>query len=469
MNNGFQNLSAEKQKQVLETASDMEKPCSPAEVRERLDRTENGGVKNSIKNCLTVFRLDEVLHQSIRYNLFTEKTDIVKPLWWHKRSPVMNETDVNYLMLYLEENYGLSVEAKISRAISIIADKNKYHPIQEKLKSLVWDGEKRIENALPHFLGVEKNEYTCAAMQLFMLGAIHRIFRPGCKFEIMLCLVGGQGAGKSTFFRFLAIKDEWFSDDLKKLDDENVFRKMQGHWIVEMSEMIATANAKSIEDIKSFLSRQRETYKVPYDKQPDDKLRQCVFGGTSNTLDFLPLDRTGNRRFLPIMVYPERSELHIMADEKASRAYIEQMWAEAMVIYRSKKYQLSLSKEMEQYLKEFQKQFMPEDTKAGMIQGFLDSYNGNMVCSKMLHKEALNHPFDEPKQWEIREINDIMNNSIVGWKQFTNPRHFAGYGRQKGWERDNQIVTTETNSLDGFVELTEEEAKQMELPFGNTG
>ena len=92
-----------------------------------------------------------------------------------------------------------------------------------------------------------------------------------------------------------------------------------------------------------------------------------------------------------------------------------------------------------------------------------------MVCSKMLYKEALNHPFDEPKQWEIREINDIMNNSIVGWKQFTNPRHFAGYGRQKGWERDNQSVTTGTNSLDGFVELTEEEAKQMELPFGNTG
>lgn len=158
MNSEFQNLSVEKQKQVLETASDMEKPCSPSEVRERLDRTENGGVKNSIKNCLTGFRLDEVLHQSIRYNLFTEKTDIVKPLWWHKRSPVMNETDVNYLMLYLEENYGLSVESKISRAISIIADKNKYHPIQEKLKSLVWDGEKRIENALPHFLGVEKNE-----------------------------------------------------------------------------------------------------------------------------------------------------------------------------------------------------------------------------------------------------------------------------------------------------------------------
>ena len=133
----------------------------------------------------------------------------------------------------------------------------------------------------------------------------------------MLCLVGGQGAGKSTFFRFLACKDEWFSDDLKKIDDDNVFRKMQGHWIIEMSEMIATANARSIEDIKSFLSRSKETYKVPYATEPEDRLRQCVFGGTSNALDFLPLDRSGNRRFLPIMVHPEQAEVHILEDEAA--------------------------------------------------------------------------------------------------------------------------------------------------------
>lgn len=70
-----------------------------------------------------------------------------------------------------------------------------------------------------------------------------------------------------------------------------------------------------------------------------------------------------------------------------------------------------------------------------------------------------------PQQWEIREINDIMNNSVEGWKQFTNPRHFSGYGRQKGWERDNKPVATGTNTLDGFTELTEEEIKQMELSF----
>ena len=29
-----------------------------------------------------------------------------------------------------------------------------------------------------------------------------------------------------------------------------------------------------------------------------------------------------------------------------------------------------------------------------------------------------------------------MNTVVTGWKPFSNPRMFAGYGRQKGWERD---------------------------------
>ena len=269
-----------------------------------------------------------------------------------------------------------------------------------------------------------------------MLGAISRVFEPGCKFELMLCLVGGQGSGKSSFFRLLAGRDDWFSDDLKRLDDENVYRKMQGHWIIEMSEMIATANAKSIEEIKAFLSRQKETYKVPYETHPADRLRQCVFCGSSNTMDFLPLDRTGNRRFVPVLVRPERAEIHVLEDEAASRAYLAQVWAQAMEIYRSGDFRLCFSREMEDYLRQHQRDFMPEDTKAGLIADYLDQCGEKIVCSRQLFREALGRGTEEPKQRDIREINDIMNNTITGWKAFSNPRHFPSpYGRQKGWER----------------------------------
>ena len=439
-------------------------PRNAREVKAMLESTEKGGVRNSIRNCLTVFQNDPLLSGAIAKNLLTERIDIIKPIGYHRTGTAITDTDMNYLLLYLEETYGLTSEKKIAAAIGIVANENGYHPIRDYLNGLSWDGTERIRTCLHHFLGADSDQYTYEALRLFLLGAIHRAFHPGCKFEVMLCLVGGQGAGKSTFFRLLAVKDEWFSDDLRKLDDDNVYRKLQGHWIIEMSEMIATANAKSIEEIKSFLSRQKEVYKIPYETHPEDRLRQCVFGGTSNALDFLPLDRSGNRRFLPVMVYPEQAEVHILDDEAASRAYMEQLWAEAMTIYRSGDFKLSFSPEMVRYLKEHQRDFMPEDTKAGMIQAYLDRYTGSIVCSKQLFREALNHPFDEPKQWEIREVNDIMNHCVTGWHYFSNPRMFPEYGRQKGWERETPATDTSNGAEkipEGFVEVTE----QMELPF----
>ena len=153
-----------------------------------------------------------------------------------------------------------------------------------------------------------------------------------------------------------------------------------------------------------------------------------------------------------------------MEDEAASRSYLQQVWAEAMTIYRAGGWKLTFSPEMVRYLKEHQKNFMPEDTKAGMIQAFLDSYTGDTVCSKQLYKEALNHAFDEPKQWEIREINEIMNQCVTGWTYFSNPRSFAGYGRQKGWKREKAATGSGNQAAeipDGFLEITE----QIEMPF----
>ncbi len=422
------------------------------EVRESLSVTEKGQPANTIGNCRTVFCRDPLLRGAIRLNLLTDRVDIVRDLGWRRNTSALTDTDVKYLLLYFEQNYGLTSEKKMTAALSIVANENCYHPIQDVLNGLVWDGTPRIRSCLHHFLGADESDYVEEMLKHFLLGAIRRVFSPGSKYEEMLCLVGGQGAGKSSFFRLLAIRDEWFSDDLKKLDDDRVYLKLQGHWIIETSEMLATSSAKSIEEIRSFISRQKETYRTPYEAQPKDRLRQCVFGGSSNTLDFLP-----------IMIYPENAEVHILEDEDASRAYLLQVWAEAMTIYRSGKYSMKFSKSIQRQLVEVQKDFMPEDTEAGQIQGFLEHYTGSMVCSKQLFKEALGHTYDEPKRWQLHNINEIMNTVVTGWKPFSNPRMFAGYGRQRGWERDvsgNELPGNE----DGFVELSEEECRQLELP-----
>lgn len=425
---------------------------SVEDIQTDLARNNKGNVCQSIDNCMTVFQRDPLLKGAIRKNELSGKIDIVGNLGWERTSSSLTDTDVYQLHWYLEKEYGLKNERNINKAMNIAASENRYHPIREYLEQLVWDGKYRIGRLLPKYLGAEEDAYTREIIQLLMLAAIRRVYEPGCKYEIMVCLVGGQGAGKSTFFRFLAIKDEWFSDDLKRMDDDNVYRKMQGHWIIEMSEMMATVNAKSIEDIKSFISRQKETYKIPYETHPEDRPRQCVFVGTSNSMDFLPLDRTGNRRFAPILVHPDRVEKHILEDEKEARNYIIQAWAEAMELYRSGQHELKLSKDTEIYLRQMQKEFMPEDAKVGIIQLWLDELSQDYVCSIMIYKEAFDHEYDTPKDWELKEINNVMNNSISGWEKISSHR-FAEYGIQRGWRR---VV-----DKDGFHKLPE----YTETPF----
>ena len=245
------------------------------EVRSNLQETGSGQVKQTIGNVVYALGHDPLLAGALRKNELTGRVDIVKSMPWKRTSPPMNETDGNQIRLYLEHNYQLTSERCISIGLSVSAGNNSFHPIRDRLEGLVWDGEERIGRALHHFLGAEENEYTAEVLKMHMLAAISRIYFPGCKYDIALCLVGSQGGGKSTFFRFLAIEDEWFTDDLRRLEDKRVFEKMNGHWIIELSEMSAIAAARSIEETKAFISRQRETYRMPYEKYAEDRPRQC--------------------------------------------------------------------------------------------------------------------------------------------------------------------------------------------------
>lgn len=418
-----------------------------------LSANENGKIIQSIGNCVKAILYDKRLKDMFRYNEMTGMVEIFDA-WWRKESPVnLSDTDMDNLRLYLETVYGLTHEKNIPRAVNIIAHQKSYHPIREYLEGLKWNGERCIENFLPKYLGAEKSDYVSQATKLTTLGAIERIYHPGAKFEVMLCLVEDkQGGGKSTIARFLAIRDEWFTDDVKNLDDENIYRKLQGHWIIEFSEMLATANTKTVEAIKAFLSRQKDTYKIPYDKYPHDFPRQSIFIGTTNNLDFLPNDKTGNRRFIPVRVNSELAEVHPLENEAETRAYIDQVWAEAMEIYRSGDYKLTFPKKLQKTLSEVQQEFTPEDPKVGIIQEWLDNCKYSSVCSRMLYKEALGRDFQEPKDWELREINNIMNKSIVGWRKHPTSDskvRIRGYGKQRAWDR---IVPEKKVPVD-FIQL----------------
>lgn len=170
-------------------------PARSSKTRHR----RQGAAREVIENYRSVLAEDPQLRGHIRLNLLTDRVDIVGDIGWQRECSALTDTDVQYLLWYCERNYQLGNEKKLRAALAIVANENSYHPIRQALESLTWDGRSRIRDCLHHFLGAEVSDYVEEVLRHFLLGAIKRVFEPGCKYEEMLCLVGGQGAGKSSF------------------------------------------------------------------------------------------------------------------------------------------------------------------------------------------------------------------------------------------------------------------------------
>ena len=74
--------------------------------------------------------------------------------------------DIKYLLLYFEENYGLTIEKKIQDAVMVIANENRYHPVRDFLNALQWDGTERIRYCLHRFLGADADDYTLSLIHI---------------------------------------------------------------------------------------------------------------------------------------------------------------------------------------------------------------------------------------------------------------------------------------------------------------
>ena len=153
-------MNSESQSLVPATQRAESEELTVDEVRESLSTTEKGQPANTIGNCRTVFCQDPLLRGAIRLNLLTDRVDIVRNLGWRRSTSALTDTDVKYLLLYFEQNYGLTSEKKLMAALSIVANENCYHPIQDVLNSLVWDG-KPPDTLLPASLSGSRREQLC--------------------------------------------------------------------------------------------------------------------------------------------------------------------------------------------------------------------------------------------------------------------------------------------------------------------
>ena len=386
-------------------------------------------IKPTINNFYTL--IGKHYGESLRLNEMTGKPEFKRHGGWIE----WTDTEESRMRSYFESTYSMYSKDRLTDALLIFFQNNKTNPLLEILNSLEWDGKPRVEQFLHDVMKADDTEYIRECSRLIFAGGVHRAYRPGCKFDDMIVLIGGQGAGKSTIVRWLNMEDQFYQE-IKTIAGKEGIEAIRGVWIGEVSELMAMTRVKEAEAVKAYITSQKDSYRPPYQKNVQTIPRRCVFIGTTNNPQFLT-DKTGNRRFYPVKVNADGYKL--LDHEKEVREYIRQAWAEAVQMYREDRLQPFAKKEVLEQIRAAQEAAMEDDWRIGQIEQYLNDTkrapNSTVSVIELWHR-ALNNPDEiKPTRKDSIEITQIITN-IPGWVACPNLISTT-WGRQKGFRKIN--------------------------------
>jgi hypothetical protein len=280
----------------------------------------NDKLETALWNATLICRHDPRIAPNIRYNEFTFDPVCVKPIRASKISPPSppiprkdrkrgrnweERDDIAVQMICSANSASGGYEtdfskANIQAAVVSAAMQNPFNPVKDFIEGHHAEWKRRgspkglIERVSIDYLKTPDTPFHRQSMALFLIGAVARIYEPGCKFDQMFIIEGPEGSRKSSFFQVLFGE---FAGELNcDLEDTGrVVEATRGKWCVEMAEMRAAKKADS-ETLKRLLSTASDTHRMAYASREFTFNRQWVIGGTSNRDDYLT-DPTSNRRY----------------------------------------------------------------------------------------------------------------------------------------------------------------------------
>ena len=378
---------------------------------------------STIDNFLLILRNDKEF-ESLRFNQLSYSPEHIvdgKLERWQDK-------DDSRARFYIEQKYKIHNREKLDDALRILFAEREYHPIKQIIEAVKWDGVSRIQELFIKWLKCEDTPYIREVTRLVFAGGIHRLYNAGCKFDDVAVLIGTkQGEGKSTFARWLAIQDEFFTE-VTEIEGQKGIEAIEGAWICEIAELLAVTKTKEVEAVKSYITKLVDRYRRPFDRRTTDHKRQCVFIGTTNKEQFLT-DKTGNRRWYPVKVNSSGYDLHDHKEE--IQADILQAWAEAKYLYDKGELKPYADRNLLEEIKAKQEQAIEDDYRVGMITDYLSKDFKYKVCIMELWKYALDNDYAKPTRRESNEITLILQ-SIGGWERGKIERH-PEFGNQMFW------------------------------------
>lgn len=335
---------------------------------------KTGKPLDDVHNWDLLMKHDPVLRSLARNNM--DLTTVTRRQFpWRTveagKDDALTNADRAQISAHLQRAYNMPrpAQEQLNGVIDMVAQDNAFHPVVEYLEGLEWDGTSRIETYLPG----AADAYTRRVARLVAVQAVARALDPGVKVDNCLILTGRQGLGKSWFVETMARGWTCTLGPIEGGGLRDTVMAMTRSWITVADEGFAMKKADA-EALKQFVTLTHDVIRLPYAREHVKLPRRQVIWGTTNDAVFLRAQE-GNRRFLIVEV-AEKLDFGKYSDE-----YVNQVWAEAVHIWKTSrdKYglkdnpELFLSSEEEAAAESVRSMATEEDSVGGLIQAYLDT------------------------------------------------------------------------------------------------
>jgi predicted P-loop ATPase len=219
--------------------------------------------------------------------------------------------------------------SRLDSVLKEIAWLDKFHPMEDWLKGLAWDGADHVERLM------DSVKTDNGLWPVYLENWLVQVVEGVCGWRDrdakkslphVLVLVGGQGIGKSHWLKGLG--GRWFKGEaelhLSSPSGKDHQIEALKFPMVELAELDGIFRKSDISHMKAFISREEDSIRSPYARRAVVRPRMTTFCASVNDPEFLT-DTTGSRRFWPVQV--ESIDWSVRVDPG-------QLWAQAYAMWK---------------------------------------------------------------------------------------------------------------------------------------
>ena len=388
---------------------------------------KNNEMKNDTNNLVKILNQHPDFVGKLRMNEFTRQTE-------YDGKAI---ADIDFAQLRYDISSKLSLDFKscdIAQQADVVARVNRYNPLVDYLNATSWDGKDRVDDFIAA-MAIDPTEMNKVLIRKWLLTAVARAMKPGCKADNVLIIVGKTGNMKSTALLTLCPNKDWFTDEPINFGEKDSKQLLLSKWIVELAEC-ASFKKKENNVIKADLSKRKDEFRSPYGRTTQSYPRQFIYVATSNDTEILT-DTTSNRRFWIV------ENIGVIDIQKIEEMR-DQLWAQIVCAYKAGE-KWFLDKETENKLADDMQQYQTKDVWYDRVEAWVSERR--YATTTEILQQCCGIDIGRIDNIHKNRIRSIMQ--LLGWKSGT--KRVGGVPTWSWINPNETIVNGEEGSFDNVI------------------